>query len=120
MIPGPDYPGGAQIISTAEEIAAIYRGGRGSLRVRAKWKIENLARGQWRLVITELPPGVSTNTVMSEIEACSNPVAKEKAGQQQRRRRRLQPLDRVDALVDEPDVDEPEAGEATELHGRDA
>ncbi len=80
MIPGPDYPGGAQIISAAEEIAATYRTGRGSLRVRAKWKIEPLARGQWRLVITELPPGVSTATVMSEIEACSNPVAKEKAG----------------------------------------
>lgn len=80
MIPGPDYPGGAQIISSPEEIAATYRSGRGSLRVRAKWKIENLARGQWRLVITELPPGVSTATVMSEIEACSNPIAKEKAG----------------------------------------
>lgn len=80
LIPGPDYPGGAQIISSPEEIAAIYRGGRGSLRVRAKWKIEHLARGQWKLVITELPPGVSTATVMSEIEACSNPVAKEKAG----------------------------------------
>ena len=80
LIPGPDYPGGAQVISSAEEIAAIYRGGRGSLRVRARWKIENLARGQWRLAITELPPGVSTATVMSEIEACSNPVAKEKAG----------------------------------------
>jgi topoisomerase-4 subunit A len=80
MIPGPDYPGGAQIISSPEEIAATYRSGRGSLRVRAKWKIENLARGQWKLVITELPPGVSTATVMSEIEACSNPVAKEKAG----------------------------------------
>ena len=80
LIPGPDYPGGAQIISTPEEIAATYRSGRGSLRVRARWKIENLARGQWKLVITELPPGVSTATVMSEIEACSNPVAKEKAG----------------------------------------
>lgn len=80
MIPGPDYPGGAQIISSPEEIAATYRSGRGSLRVRAKWKIENLARGQWKLVITELPPGVSTATVMSEIEACSNPQAKEKAG----------------------------------------
>ena len=80
LIPGPDYPGGAQIISSAEEIAATYRTGRGSLRVRAKWKIENLARGQWKLVITELPPGVSTATVMSEIEACSNPLAKEKAG----------------------------------------
>jgi topoisomerase-4 subunit A len=80
LVPGPDYPGGAQIISTPEEIAATYKTGRGSLRVRAKWKIEALARGQWRLVITELPPGVSTATVMSEIEACSNPVAKEKAG----------------------------------------
>ncbi|UCV01978.1 DNA topoisomerase IV subunit A [Dechloromonas denitrificans] len=80
LIPGPDYPGGAQIISTPEEIAATYKSGRGSLRVRAKWKIENLARGQWKLVITELPPGVSTATVLSEIEACSNPVAKEKAG----------------------------------------
>jgi topoisomerase-4 subunit A len=80
LVPGPDYPGGAQIISSPEEIAATYRSGRGSLRVRAKWKIEPLARGQWRLVVTELPPGVSTATVMSEIEACSNPVAKEKAG----------------------------------------
>ncbi|MDR2187443.1 MAG: DNA topoisomerase IV subunit A [Azonexus sp.] len=80
FIPGPDYPGGAQIISAPEEIAAIYQSGRGSLRVRARWKIEHLARGQWRLVITQLPPGVSTALVMAEIEACSNPVAKEKAG----------------------------------------
>ena len=80
LIPGPDYPGGAQIISSPEEIAATYKTGRGSLRVRAKWKIENLARGQWKLVFTELPPGVSTATVLAEIEACSNPVAKEKAG----------------------------------------
>ena len=82
LVPGPDYPGGAQIISSPEEIAAAYQNGRGSLRVRARWKIENLARSQWRLVITELPPGVSTATVMSEIESCSNPVAKEKAGKQ--------------------------------------
>ena len=80
LVPGPDYPGGAQIISSPEEIAATYRSGRGSLRVRARWKIENLARGQWRLAVTQLPPGVSTATVMAEIEACSNPVAKEKAG----------------------------------------
>ena len=80
LIPGPDYPGGAQIISSPEDIAATYRSGRGSLRVRARWQIEPLARGQWRLAITELPPGVSTATIMSEIEACSNPVPKEKAG----------------------------------------
>lgn len=80
QVPGPDYPGGAQIISSPEDIASTYKTGRGSLRVRARWKIEALARGQWRLVITELPPGVSAATVMSEIEACSNPLAKEKAG----------------------------------------
>ncbi len=80
LVPGPDYPGGAQIISSREEIASTYKTGRGSLRVRARWKIEPLARGQWRLIVNELPPGVSAATVMSEIEACSNPVAKEKAG----------------------------------------
>jgi topoisomerase-4 subunit A len=81
LIPGPDYPGGAQIISTRRRNRRhLPRRPRQPARARAKWKIENLARGQWRLVITELPPGVSTATVMSEIEACSNPVAKEKAG----------------------------------------
>ncbi|MEG0201310.1 MAG: DNA gyrase subunit A, partial [Comamonas sp.] len=45
MIPGPDYPGGGQIISSSHDIAEAYRTGRGSLKVRARWKIEELARG---------------------------------------------------------------------------
>ncbi|MDB5953577.1 DNA gyrase subunit A, partial [Ramlibacter sp.] len=64
IVPGPDYPGGGQIISPASDIAEAYRGGRGSLKVRARWKIEDLARGQWQLVVTELPPGVSTQRVL--------------------------------------------------------
>jgi topoisomerase-4 subunit A len=76
LIPGPDYPGGGQIISTASDIAAAYRSGRGSLKCRACWKIEELARSQWRLVITELPPGVSTQRVLEEIEELSNPKIK--------------------------------------------
>ena len=68
LIPGPDYPGGGQIISTAADIADAYRSGRGSLKVRARWKIEDLARGQWQLVVTELPPGVSSQKVLEEIE----------------------------------------------------
>src|SRR3569623_2947933 len=59
IIPGPDFPGGGQIISAPSDIADAYRTGRGSLKVRAKWKIEDMARGQWQLVVTELPPGVS-------------------------------------------------------------
>ena len=47
VVTGPDYPGGGQIISSAAEIAAAYTTGRGSLKVRARWKIEDLARGQW-------------------------------------------------------------------------
>lgn len=73
LVPGPDYPGGAQIISGPAEIAEAYRTGRGSLKVRARWKIEELARGQWQLVVNELPPGVSTQKVLEEIEELTNP-----------------------------------------------
>ncbi|HEY8360558.1 MAG TPA: DNA gyrase subunit A, partial [Ramlibacter sp.] len=76
LLPGPDYPGGGQIISSAADIAEAYRTGRGSLKVRARWKIEELARGQWQLVVTELPPGVSTQRVLEEIEELTNPKVK--------------------------------------------
>ena len=76
LIPGPDYPGGGQIISSAAEIADAYRSGRGSLKVRARWKTEELARGQWQLVVTELPPGVSSQRVLEEIEELTNPKLK--------------------------------------------
>jgi len=76
LIPGPDYPGGGQIISTAADIASAYNTGRGSLKVRARWKIEDLARGQWQLVVQELPPGVSTQRVLEEIEELTNPKIK--------------------------------------------
>ncbi|MBH1957259.1 MAG: DNA topoisomerase IV subunit A [Burkholderiales bacterium] len=76
LIAGPDYPGGGQIISSGAEIAAAYRTGRGSLKVRARWKIEELARGQWQLVVQELPPGSSTQRVLEEIEEITNPKIK--------------------------------------------
>src|SRR5690349_11419829 len=76
LVPGPDYPGGGQIISSSADIADAYRSGRGSLKVRARWKIEELARGQWQLVVNELPPGVSTQKVLEEIEELTNPKVK--------------------------------------------
>ena len=76
LIAGPDYPGGAQIISTPTDIAAAYSTGRGSLKVRARWKIEDLARGQWQLVVQELPPGVSSQKVLEEIDELTNPKIK--------------------------------------------
>lgn len=75
-IPGPDYPGGGQIITAESTIAEIYESGRGSLKVRARWKIEDLARGQWQVVVTELPPGSSAQKVLEEIEELTNPKVK--------------------------------------------
>ncbi len=76
IIPGPDYPGGGQIISSDKDIADAYRTGRGSIKVRARWTIEELARGQWQLVVNELPPGVSSQKVLEEIEDLTNPKIK--------------------------------------------
>lgn len=75
-ITGPDFPGGGQIITPQSTIAEMYQSGRGSLKVRARWKIEDLARGQWQAVITELPPGVSSQKVLEEIEELTNPKVK--------------------------------------------
>jgi len=75
-IPGPDYPGGGQIISTPAEIAGAYTSGRGSLRVRACYEFEEMARGAWQLVIKKLPPGVSSAKILTEIGALMNPQPK--------------------------------------------
>ena len=76
LVQGPDFPGGGQIISSPQDIQDAYRTGRGSLKVRARWKIEDLARGQWQLVVTELPHGTSSQKVLEEIEELTNPKIK--------------------------------------------
>src|SRR5918999_2474674 len=80
IVKGPDFPGGGQIISPRQAIVDAYTTGRGSLRARCKWKVENLARGQWQVVVTELPPTTSAKRVMAEIEELTNPKPKEKGG----------------------------------------
>ncbi|MES2742552.1 MAG: DNA topoisomerase IV subunit A [Pseudomonadota bacterium] len=76
IIPGPDFPGGGQIITPPAQIHDMYASGRGSMKVRARWKIEELARGQWQAVVTELPPGASSQKVLEEIEELTNPKIK--------------------------------------------
>lgn len=73
---GPDFPGGGQIISSPASIEDAYRTGHGSVRMRARWHREDLARGQYRIIVDELPHGVSCASVLSEIEAVSNPPIK--------------------------------------------
>jgi topoisomerase-4 subunit A len=77
-IKGPDFPGGGQIISSRDEIKRAYETGRGSLRVRARWSVEKLARGQYRVAVTQLPPNTSAAKVLAEIDEIVNP--KPKAG----------------------------------------
>ena len=80
IIQGPDFPGGGQIISSRQAILDAYTSGRSSLRARCRWKVENLARGQWQVIVYELPPTTSAHRVMTEIEELTNPKPKEKGG----------------------------------------
>ena len=105
LLPGPDFPGGGQIISPKAEIREAYASGRGSLIMRCRWEKEQLARGQWRVVVTELPHGVSVKQVMEEIEALANPKAlsnKKEISQEQRRTKQFI-LDQVEGVRDESD-----------------
>ena len=76
ILPAPDFPGGGQITNSLDDIRAMYATGRGSVKVRARWTIEELARGQWQLVVNELPPNSSSQKVLEEIEELSNPKVK--------------------------------------------
>ena len=109
LIPGPDFPGGGQIISPAGDIAEAYRTGRGSLKVRARWIIEDLARGQWQLVVHELPTGVSSQKVLEEIEELTNPKVKagKKALSQDQQLLKASMLAVLDVVRDESSKDAP-------------
>ncbi len=107
LLGAPDFPGGGQIISPATDLADAYRTGRGSIKVRAQWKIEELARGQWQIVITHLPPGVSTQKVLEEIEEISNPKVRtgKKTLSQEQVQLKASVLALLDAVRDESNKD---------------
>ena len=103
IMPGPDFPGGGQIISSSADLAEAYRSGRGSIRVRARYHIEELARGQWQLVVDELPHGVSSRKVLEEVEELSNPKVRsgKKALTPEQLQAKSQILNVMDAVRDE-------------------
>ena len=108
-VPGPDLPGGGQITSDPEAIRAVYETGRGSLRVRARWNVEDLARGQWQIAVTELPVGVSARVVLEDIERATNPKPKEgkKALSQEQLNLKNLMLSALDTVRDESDKSSP-------------
>ena len=66
-VPGPDFPTGGVIVEPAENIAQAYRTGRGSFRLRCKWEVEDLGRGQWQIVVTEIPYQVQKSKLIEKI-----------------------------------------------------
>jgi len=66
-VPGPDFPTGGVIVEPAENIAQAYATGRGSIRLRARWTVEDLGRGQWQAVVTEIPYQVQKSKLVERI-----------------------------------------------------
>jgi topoisomerase-4 subunit A len=66
-VPGPDFPTGGVIVEPPENIAEAYRTGRGAFRLRAKWEVEDLGRGQWQVIVTEIPYQVQKSKLIEKL-----------------------------------------------------
>jgi topoisomerase-4 subunit A len=72
FVPGPDFPTGGLIVDPPEAIAEAYATGRGSFRLRARWKTEDTGRGTYQIVITEIPWQVQKMRLVEHIAALIN------------------------------------------------
>ncbi len=66
-VPGPDFPTGGILVEPAANIADAYRTGRGSFRLRARWQVEDLGRGMWQIVVTEIPFQVQKSRLIEKL-----------------------------------------------------
>ncbi|WP_115307301.1 DNA topoisomerase IV subunit A [Kingella potus] len=108
-VPAPDFAGGGQIITSAADLQQIYETGKGSVRVRARYEIEKLARGQWRIIVTQLPPNTSSQKILAEIEEQTNPKpksGKKNLSQEQQNTKALM-LSLLEKVRDESDGESP-------------
>ena len=67
LVPGPDFPTGGVIVEPAANLAEAYRTGRGSIRIRARWQIEDVGRGMWQIVVTEIPYQVAKSKLIERL-----------------------------------------------------
>jgi topoisomerase-4 subunit A len=67
IMPGPDFPTGGIVVESPETIREAYETGRGGFRVRARWHTEDLGRGQWRVVVTEIPHLVQKTRLIEQL-----------------------------------------------------
>jgi topoisomerase IV subunit A len=71
-VPGPDFPTGGLVVDPPAAIAEAYATGRGSFRVRAKWKVEETGRGTYLIVVTEIPFQVQKMRLVEHIAELIN------------------------------------------------
>jgi topoisomerase-4 subunit A len=67
FVPGPDFPTGGVLVEPRGNILDAYRTGRGSFRLRAKWEVEDLGRGMWQIVVTEIPYQVQKSKLIEKL-----------------------------------------------------
>ncbi|WP_146587161.1 DNA topoisomerase IV subunit A [Puniceibacterium confluentis] len=66
-VPGPDFPTGGILVEPRDSIAQAYRTGRGSFRLRCRWEVEDLGRGTWQIVVTEIPYQVQKSKLVERL-----------------------------------------------------
>ncbi|HSL78563.1 MAG TPA: DNA topoisomerase IV subunit A [Pseudolabrys sp.] len=71
-VKGPDFPTGGVIVDAPETIAEAYNTGRGSFRVRARWKQEDTGRGTYVIVVTEIPWLVQKSRLVEKLAELIN------------------------------------------------
>jgi len=67
FVPGPDFPTGGILVEPRDSLLETYRTGRGPMRLRSKWEIEDLPRGLWQIVVTEIPYQVQKSKLIEKI-----------------------------------------------------
>ncbi|MEM6482576.1 MAG: DNA topoisomerase IV subunit A [Pseudomonadota bacterium] len=67
LIPGPDFPTGGVIVEPRQSILETYRTGRGAFRLRCQYEVEDLGRGQWQIVVTEIPYQVQKSKLIEKL-----------------------------------------------------
>ncbi|MGL6042657.1 MAG: DNA topoisomerase IV subunit A [Sandaracinobacteroides sp.] len=67
LMPGPDFPTGGVIVEPRENLIEAYASGRGAVRLRARWTTEELGRGTWSIVVSEIPWGVQKGRLIEQI-----------------------------------------------------
>lgn len=66
-IPGPDFPTGGIIVEPKESIKNAYETGKGAIRTRARWSVEDMGRGTWQIIVTETPYMVQKSKLVEKL-----------------------------------------------------